>query len=52
MEQEKEAIKAKIAQLRTRYAKLRAMCGPRVISSNTIRWYADEIESLEAKLKA
>ena len=48
---EQEEIKARIAELKARYAKLRAICGPRVLGSETIERYAEEIESLETKLK-
>jgi len=54
MQQEigQEEIKAKIAQLKNNWARLRNLCGPRGVSRETFERYADEIENLESKLKA
>jgi len=50
-ETEEVEIKARIAELRTRYAKLAALCrfGVRV-NRETLENYAQEIESLQNKL--
>lgn len=43
-------LKAKIAELRQRYARLAAICGPMNISRQTIEAYKKEIAALEAQL--
>lgn len=53
MQQEigQEQIRAKIAELRNRYARLWNLCGPKGISKATTENYAREIDALEARLK-
>ncbi len=43
-------IKEKIAEIRQRYAKLKAICGLRTISPETIAEYAKAIKQLESQL--
>jgi len=51
MQEENEKIKARIAELKARYAKLCTICsfGARV-SPQTIEAYAQEIEALQTQL--
>ncbi|MDO8460399.1 MAG: hypothetical protein Q7S74_04780 [Nanoarchaeota archaeon] len=50
MEQTATDIKAKIAELRQRYSKLRMFCGRQHISQQTINEYSTAIKQLEAQL--
>ncbi len=49
---QQEEIKAKISELKRNWARLRTLCGPRRLNSETTIRYAEEIERLEAKLAA
>jgi len=42
--------KAKIAEMRQRYARLKAICGQQGICRETIAEYTDEIQKLQAQL--
>lgn len=46
----KEEAKAKVAELRKGYAKLKALCGPNGISLETIKSYREAIQRLEAQI--
>jgi multidrug resistance efflux pump len=52
METEQQAeIKERIAELRNRYARLKAICGPQAISRETIAEYTKELQTLQAQLE-
>lgn len=48
---EQTETKQKIAELRQRYARLKAICGPQGISRETIADYTREIQQLQTKLE-
>lgn len=48
--QNQEQIKAKIAELRQGYAKLKVLCGPRGVSQETVESYREAIKRLETQL--
>jgi hypothetical protein len=50
-QEEKIEIKAMIAELRTRYARLSSLCGAQNISRQTKESYAKEIAKLESQLR-
>jgi N-methylhydantoinase B/oxoprolinase/acetone carboxylase alpha subunit len=51
MEEQTEAdIKAKIAKLRMRYARLREICGRQAISKETIEEYAKALQNLQVQI--
>jgi len=48
--QSKDEIKVKIADLRQRYTRLRAICGHQGISQETIAEYTKAIQKLQTQL--
>lgn len=50
MENTNADINARIAELRTRFARLKATCGLRAISRETIESYAEELAKLQTQL--